>query len=121
MEIRPFKAFRFNKEVVGDTGSCIAPPYDVIDQTTQQKLYDRNPHNIVRIIKGKSTPTDTDSDNQYTRAADFLNKWIAEGALKQDAEQTIYAYVQDFTLAGSDCRRFTFIASGKLALKPTSH
>ena len=31
MEIKPFKAFRFDSSVVGNVGKCIAPPYDVID------------------------------------------------------------------------------------------
>ncbi|MCK5176069.1 MAG: DUF1015 family protein, partial [Planctomycetes bacterium] len=46
MEIRPFKAFRFDPSVVGDVGACIAPPYDVIDEALQQKLYEQSEYNI---------------------------------------------------------------------------
>ena len=59
MEIKPFNALRFDSSVVGDIGNCIAPPYDVIDPDMQQQLYDRSRYNIVRIIKGKTPPTDT--------------------------------------------------------------
>ncbi len=114
MQIRPFKAFRFDKAVVGDVGSCIAPPYDVISDAQQEQLYKKSKHNIVRIIKGKTTASDNGENNQYTRAAGYLNDWIKQGVLKQDATETIYAYVQDFELAGTQFRRSSFVASAKL-------
>ena len=114
MQIKPFKAYRFDKEVVGDVGSCIAPPYDVINPSQQEQLYKKSEHNIVRIIKGKTTASDNGENNQYTRAADYLNEWIGQGVLKQDTAETIYAYVQDFELAGTRYQRFNFIALAKL-------
>lgn len=54
MEIKPFKAFRFDWDVVGNVGNCIAPPYDVISAAEQQRLYEKSKYNIVRIIKGKT-------------------------------------------------------------------
>ncbi len=96
MEVKPFKAFRFDEMVVGDVGSCIAPPYDVISPAQQQQLYEKSEYNIVRIIKAKTTPSDDANNNQYTRAADYLNTWIEKGVLKQDPIETIYAYIQDF-------------------------
>src|SRR4030043_448972 len=114
MEIKPFKAFRFDAEVVGDAGKCIAPPYDVISPDQQQALYERNEYNIVRIIKGKTAPSDTDDDNTYTRAAEYFNSWTEKGILKQDAEEAVYAYVQNFDLAGTAFQRLSFIALAKL-------
>jgi len=114
MEIRPFKAFRFNSAVVGDVGRCIAPPFDVISPCQQEQLYQRSPYNIVRITKGKTNPCDNDSNNQYTRAAQYLAQWMQEGALKQDSTEAIYAYVQDFELAGDKFQRLNFIALAKL-------
>ena len=80
----------------------------------QQQLYEKNQYNIVRIIKGKTAPCNNSTDNQYTRAADYLRKWIEEGALKQDSQEAIYAYVQDFEVAGAKLQRFSFIALTKL-------
>ena len=114
MQIKPFKAFRFDEAVVGEVGRCIAPPYDIISDAQQERLYKKSEHNIVRIIKGKTTASDNGENNQYTRAADYLNKWIEQGALKQDTAETIYAYVQDFELAGTQYQRFSFIALAKL-------
>jgi len=123
MQVKPFKAYRFDKEVVGDVGNCVAPPYDVISPSQQEQLYKKSEHNIVRIIKGKTTASDNGDNNQYTRAADYLNKWIEQGVLKQDTAETIYAYVQDFELAGpatafaetsTQFQRSSFIALAKL-------
>jgi len=114
MEIKPFKAFRFDPKVVGDAGSCIAPPFDEIGPDMQQQLYEKSKYNIVRITRGKTTPSDNDKDNQYTRAAEYLNHWIKQGALKQDAQESIYAYVQDFQLAGRAFQRLSFIAQARL-------
>ena len=114
MEVKPFKAFRFNPEVVGDSGRCIAPPYDVIDADERDELYKKSSYNVVRITKGKTAPADDEQHNQYTRAAEYLRKWISEGALKQDDEDAIYGYVQDFELNGVAFQRLSFIALGKL-------
>ena len=114
MEVKPFKAFRFDAGVVGDVSSCVAPPYDVISPSQQQQLYQKSRYNIVRITKGKKTAFDNDNNNQYTRAADYLKTWIEKGILKQDSAEAIYAYVQDFQLAGRNFRRNSFIALARL-------
>ena len=114
MEVRPFRAFRFDTRVAGDVGSCIAPPYDVISPDQQELLYQKSRYNIVRIIRGKTSPSDNGRDNQYTRAAKYLNEWIAGGALKQDDAEAIYGYVQDFEVGGNWFHRLTFIAEARL-------
>jgi len=114
MEIKPFKAFRFDAGVVGEVGNCIAPPYDVIGPTRQQQLYQKSKYNIARITKGKTTASDNANNNQYTRAADYLDKWVKKGVLKQDQDKAIYAYVQNFELAGRNLQRSSFIALARL-------
>ncbi|MBM4025261.1 MAG: DUF1015 domain-containing protein, partial [Planctomycetes bacterium] len=101
MDVKPFKAFRFNASVVGDVGRCIAPPYDVIGDRERDALCRKSPYNIVHITKGKTTPSDNDQDNQYTRAAEYLQTWLRAGALKEDDQDAIYGYVQDFELGGT--------------------
>jgi len=114
MELRPFKAFRFDGGKVGDVGACIAPPYDIISDARQEQLYGKNEHNIVRIIKGRTETCDNEDCNQYTRAAEYLNSWIEQGALKQDSAESIYGYVQNFEMSGVGFERFSFIALGRL-------
>jgi len=114
MQVGPFKGFRFDAGVVGDVGGCIAPPYDVINISQQEQLYKKSRHNLVRIIKGQTKASDNGENNQYTRAADYLARWIEEGALKQDSAEAIYAYVQDFEVADTRYQRSSFIALAKL-------
>jgi len=114
MEVKPFKAFRFNEKKVGNVGNCIAPPYDVISSAQQQMLYEKSKYNIVRITRGKENASDNDSSNQYTRAADCFNTWIKEGVLKKDSAESIYAYVQDFRMGNTQFQRSGFIALAKL-------
>jgi len=114
MEIRPFRAFRYDGQMVGDVGKCIAPPYDVISLAQQQQLHVRSQYNIVRITKGKTEPHDNEKNNQYTRAAQCLKKWIEGGVLKQDQRETIYGYVQDFQVNGRSVHRLSFIALARL-------
>ena len=114
MEVKAFRAYRFDSAVVGDAGDCIAPPYDVISAEQQELLYQKNEHNIVRITRAKSHAGDSDADNQYTRARGYLNAWISSGVLKQDSAEAIYGYVQDYDLGGTHLQRLTFIALARL-------
>ena len=94
-EIKPFRGVRYNLDV-GEAGSLVSPPYDVIDRKMQQKLYDAHPNNVVRIIQGKEEVGDSDAQNQYTRAARNYRGWLETGVLRRDEEESIYAYVQKF-------------------------
>ena len=114
MEIKAFKAYRFNSAVAGDTGRCIAPPYDVINDAQQEELYQQSPYNVVRIDKGKTYPGDNEIQNQYTRAAEYLTDWLKRGVLTQEGKDSLYAYVQNFDVAGENYQRSGIIALGKL-------
>jgi len=114
MEIQPFKALRFDSAVVGDVGRCVAPPYDVIDEALQDKLYAQSEYNIARISKGRTTKSDGPTENQYTRAGRFLRDWMAKGVLKADSVASIYVYVQDFWLGEKAFQRVGLVALGKL-------
>jgi uncharacterized protein (DUF1015 family) len=114
MEIKPFRALRFNPEVVGNPGTCIAPPYDVIDEQTQCDLYHANPFNIVRATKGLKYPEDNEESNVYTRAADYLKEAIHCRALVYDPQESLYGYVQDFHIGNRAYQRSGIIALGRL-------
>ncbi|MHC4783649.1 MAG: DUF1015 family protein, partial [Planctomycetota bacterium] len=114
MDIKAFKAYRFNKEAVGNPGDCIAPPYDVIDSSMREELYNRSAYNIVRAINGKTGPDDTADDNVYIRAGKYLEDAIKNRVLTQENKDAIYAYVQDFQIAGQAFQRSGIIACGKL-------
>ncbi len=109
--IAPFRGYRYNKAEVGDLNKVVAQPYDKIDDALRDEYYERNEYNVVRIIKGKTRDMDNPNDNQYTRAADFWNKWIEERALIREGGPAIYPYHQEYTVEGQ-----TYVRKGLVAL-----
>ncbi|MBF0330000.1 MAG: DUF1015 domain-containing protein [Nitrospirae bacterium] len=98
-EIIPFKGIIFNQQrVAGD--DVIAPPYDIISSEYRDELYQKSPYNVVRIDFGKEHAGDTDSKNKYSRAANDLSGWLAEGILTRDSNPCFYSYVVDYKMAG---------------------
>ncbi len=113
-EVQAFRGFRYDLARIGDLSAAVAPPYDVIDPALQQALYDRSPHNVVRLILGKESPADTANDNRYTRAGQTLRDWIADGILAQDSARCLYAYQQEFDIEGQRHTRKGFMARVRL-------
>ncbi len=79
-----------------DLAQVVAPPYDVISPQDQQRYYQQDPHNVVRLIAGEVRPTDSAEDNKYLRAAAFYNEWRREGVLRQEAEAELHLYRHAF-------------------------
>jgi uncharacterized protein (DUF1015 family) len=113
-DIRAFRAFRYDLGRVGALSNVVAPPYDVIDADLQQRLYDRSPNNVVRLILNKESPADNDRDNRYSRAAQHLRDWQSDGILKQDSARSLYVYHQEFEVEGRRHTRKGFMARVKL-------
>ena len=74
----------------------VTQPYDKISPAMRTRYLALSPYNLVRVILGERTPTDSDSDNVYTRAAAHLAQWTARGVLMRDAEPGIFPYFQEF-------------------------
>ena len=68
----PFKGVLYNPKKIDDFSKVTAPPYDNISPEQQEKYYKNSPHNVIRLILGKQSPDDSNSDNRYTRGADFF-------------------------------------------------
>ena len=75
-----------------------------------------SPYNLVRVILGERQAEDSEGSNVYTRAAQYLNQWVAEGVLVRDSEPAIFPYFQEFTVpdTGERLVRQGFIALGKV-------
>ena len=95
-QIKPFRAIRYDVNVVGELSKVTSPPYDVISPESRVYYHKLHPNNFVRLVLGEEFATDTDSDNRFTRAKHYLDEWLASGALKQDAEPAIFVYQQIF-------------------------
>src|ERR1700730_4986519 len=113
--IAPFRAFRYNPARV-DLTQVVTQPYDKITPEMQNRYYDADPHNLVRIILGKPQPNDHGEENIYTRAAASFRDWRRQALLVQDPEQSLYQYVQRFQPpgGGAELERRGFIGLGKI-------
>jgi uncharacterized protein (DUF1015 family) len=113
--INPFQPYRYSPQA-GDPANLVTQPYDKISPEMQARYLAASPYNLVRIILGEKRASDTDSDNVYTRAAAYLETWIRDGVLAQDAAPALYAYFQEFAVpdSGERLTRKGFIAIGKL-------
>ena len=113
-DIRAFRGYRYDLGRVGALGDVVAPPYDVIDASLQASLFDRSPHNVIRLILEREEPTDTESHNRYTRSAATLRDWLREDILIQDSARSLYAYEQEFEIEGQRLTRKGFMARVRL-------
>ncbi len=93
----PFRGLRFDPDVVGDLGSVISPPYDVLDADTVRDLEAGNRRNIVRLILSRKY------EQPYLAVRRRLEDWRSEGCLVPDDEPGLYVYqytVDEVTVRG---------------------
>src|SRR5262249_40279907 len=113
-EIQAFRAYRYDLGRVGTLSDVVAPPYDVIDPSLQQSLYNCSPHNVIRLILNSEAPGDTETENRYTRAAQSLRDWQADGVIKQDSARSLYVYHQEYEIEARKHVRKGFFARVRL-------
>ncbi len=111
----PFKGLRYNVDKVGNITDVIAPPYDVIKSDERIALEAKHPSNIVRLILSQPQSDDTETENQYTRAATLLKQWMTDQTLIRDSSPNYYIYDQSFHAPdGKHYTRRALIGLGKL-------
>jgi len=99
-EIAPFRGIRYNVGAV-HLNDVTSPPYDVISPADREYFHRRHPKNVVRLILGQELPEDSAADNRFTRAAAYLEEWIAEGTLVRDPKPALYVHEQHYRLRGA--------------------
>ena len=109
VRVLPFKGYRYDPEVIEDFREVVSPPYDVIKGKLVDLLHNRSPYNISHIIKGGRRPDDDESENEYTRAREYLEAWIEEKVLFKEEKEAFYVYAQEFHCLGEDYTRWGFI------------
>ena len=81
VEISPFRGITYNKNKIQQLDNVVSPPYDIISTKMQEELYEKNPHNYIRLILGKENDDDDEKNNRYTRAKEQFDKWFKESVL----------------------------------------
>ena len=88
--IKAFRGYRYNTDKIDNLGSVISPPYYNMTKEDKDALYDKSEYNSVRLFSGKSLKVIQDEENTFTRAKNYLDKWIEDGILVRDEEPVIY-------------------------------
>jgi uncharacterized protein (DUF1015 family) len=103
-KVYPFRGLRYALSRV-PVEKVVTQPYDKISPAMQERYYALHPNNIIRIILGKSDPSDSPSNNVYTRAAQALKDWIGAGVLERSPSPAFFVYFQKFTIPGTNEER----------------
>ena len=70
-DIQAFRGLRYDLGKVGSFSDVVAPPYDVIDSDQQAALYEKNEHNVVRLILNSGDEL-MEGQTIYQRAGEHL-------------------------------------------------
>lgn len=112
-KIIPFRGTLYNTSRVA-MEDVLAPPYDVITPEYREALYMQSPHNVVRIDFGKELPSDTETENRYTRARRCLDEWVREGVFMRSEKPSFYAYEMEYIVEKRKKRLLGFLALVRL-------
>jgi len=99
-EIRPIRAWRYNKALGSNIEELTSPLFDVVSVKQRKALYS-NPYSSIHL----SVP---EEPNAAKRASKILNQWKKNGTIVQDSIPGIYVYYQYYTLPGQNkeyCRK----------------
>tara|TARA_B100001559_G_scaffold110047_1_gene92421 strand:+ start:9414 stop:10673 length:1260 start_codon:yes stop_codon:yes gene_type:complete len=110
-KIYPFKGWRYNPNIVNNLSKVVSPPYDVISENDQRKLYDLSPYNFVRIILNNNP-----LPNKYADSARMLSEWKTKNIIQQDDNELFYLLSQSFNHGVGKVNRIGFIS--KLQISP---
>lgn len=90
-EIRPFRAWRYNEEVIQDINLKFSPLFDVVSPEQLEQLY-KIPNNSIHLSVPKS----------HEEALEKLREWKENNVIRQDPLPGIYIYYQKFSLYGEE-------------------
>ena len=108
--IKPFRAVHYNPEKIKDFAKVVCPPYDVISDDEQTRLYNLNPYNFINLELAKDKPGDDKDNNRYSRAKKSFEEWLKKGVLVQDEKPGLYFYKQEYKILGQKHSRLGFIS-----------
>ena len=98
-DVRPLPGIRY--AATENLAALVTPPYDVISPEAQERYYERDLHNIIRLELGRDELGDDGLNNKYTRAATLFAEWRLEGMMRQDAP-SLYVYEQSLGVADAE-------------------
>jgi len=113
-DLRPFRGWRYDPDVVGDPGLVLCPPYDMVTPELQESLRRRSPYNVVHLEAGEGLDWASPAAGQYSSAAALFEQWTGQGVLRRDREPGFYLLRQGFQSQGRHHSRLGLIACVRL-------
>lgn len=92
--VKPFNAIR---PVPGNAARVASVPYDVVNRNEAAGLAEGNPDSFLHVIRPDidlPEATDPYSDQIYAKAKENFDRFLADGVLVQDKEESIFLYRQ---------------------------
>jgi uncharacterized protein (DUF1015 family) len=83
--IEPFRAVRYSG-AAGSPTDLVAPPYDAVTSEERERLFDRSPYNVVRLILPESAED----------AGRLYREWLASGILEREPDPGAWLLVEDY-------------------------
>lgn len=96
--IKPFRGVRYDSARVGDVSRVVSQPYDRITPELRERYYELSPYNVVRLIRGRESADDSETNNVYTRARDTYLAWLQDRVLIREPQPALYVLHQTFSL-----------------------
>ena len=109
-EIIPFRGVLYNTRKIHKMADVIAPPFDIISEQEQLEYHESHPNNIIRLTLGKTHENDNGTNNRYTRAANYFNKWLSEQIMERDETPAFYLTAMEFSFENRRVTRYGLIA-----------
>lgn len=109
-EIKSLKGIRYNPEKIENFADVICQPYDQITDTMEKQYKNRSPYNYVRLVLTKYAEGH-DRQKEYADAKRYANQWLKEDIFIQDKKETMYPYLQEFSVGEK-----TFLRKGFMCL-----
>ena len=91
--------------------SVLCPPYDMIDEATQEALKRQNQYNVIHLEAGEGLDWNSSAKDQYAATSDLFDRWRQEEVMLQDAEPSYYLMRHSFPMGGKNMVRMGLIAS----------
>ena len=111
VELRPFRGWRYNPEVVGDLASVICPPYDIIDRELEEELHRRSPYNAVYLEGAEKPDWNASASERYAQAAKLFQDWRDQSALNRDEAPCFYLMRHSYDHQGHQLTRTGLIGA----------
>ena len=109
-QIKPFNGILYNPLKIKDMADVVTPPYDVISEKEQRSFHDRHPQNIIRLILGEKTDTDSEKNTPHTRAAAYYKDWLTQEILVRDSSPAFYLSSVEFIVNNKPSTRYGLMA-----------